>query len=211
MTPATGVASGVAACPFPGETESGDRALVRAIGDVVLVAVVDALGHGPLAAGVAKAAMDALEGASAASVETLVGDCHAALTGSRGAALTLAVFDLPGARLSWLSVGGVHGVLYRGHDDGTVETSHVPAWPGIVGYSLPRARVDRFELSPGDTLVLATDGIDSAFAHHGRAGPPSQAMRREPVQVLADRILAEHLRGHDDALVVVARYLGSDG
>ena len=66
-----------------------------------------------------------------------------------------------------------------------------------MGYSLPSVRPTTTQLSTGDTLVLATDGIASAFASslaHG-IGP----------QELADRILAEHGRGTDDALVVVVR------
>ena len=36
--------------PREGETENGDRAVVVDLGDVTLLAVIDALGHGPVAA-----------------------------------------------------------------------------------------------------------------------------------------------------------------
>jgi hypothetical protein len=54
-------------------------------------------------------------------------------------------------------------------------------------------------VSPGDTLVFATDGISTDF-------------RRElvwslPPQNAAERILARHGKTTDDALVLVARYL----
>jgi hypothetical protein len=50
-------------------------------------------------------------------------------------------------------------------------------------------------------VVAATDGIRSSFV---------DALRREPPQRLADRLLENHRTGHDDALVVVARMAGGD-
>ena len=52
---------------------------------------------------------------------------------------------------------------------------------------------------PGDVMVLATDGIDSGFARAIAQGGAAQDV--------ADRILAEHGKASDDALVVVVRYL----
>jgi hypothetical protein len=56
------------------------------------------------------------------------------------------------------------------------------------------------DLLAGDVMVLATDGIDSGFAQAIAAGGTAQE--------IADRILAEHGKEGDDALVVVVRYLG---
>jgi len=47
---------GVATLALPGETQSGDRHLVKPVGSTVLVAVVDGLGHGAEAATAAQAA-----------------------------------------------------------------------------------------------------------------------------------------------------------
>jgi hypothetical protein len=55
-------------------------------------------------------------------------------------------------------------------------------------------------VAPGDLLLLATDGIRSGFAEGLR-------LDQSPQQ-LADHILARDVKGTDDALVVVARYLG---
>jgi len=54
-------------------------------------------------------------------------------------------------------------------------------------------------ISRGDTLVFVTDGIYSDFVLNLSA--------LEAPQKSADRILAEHRRGNDDALVLVTRYL----
>jgi len=56
-------------------------------------------------------------------------------------------------------------------------------------------------VSPGDTLILATDGV--------RGGYLDLVAVSDPPQQLADQLLAEYGRGTDDALVLVARYLGT--
>jgi len=58
-------------------------------------------------------------------------------------------------------------------------------------------------VAPGDTLVLATDGIQSGFADE-------LAVDASPQQ-LADQILARSGKSTDDALVLVARYVGEAG
>jgi hypothetical protein len=52
----------------------------------------------------------------------------------------------------------------------------------------------------GDTLVLATDGIRASFAE--------ELSLRDPPQQIADHILARFGKDTDDALVLVARFVG---
>jgi hypothetical protein len=52
----------------------------------------------------------------------------------------------------------------------------------------------------GDTIVFATDGLSRDFADGLDLAGPAQRV--------ADRLLAEHGRADDDALVLVARMLG---
>ena len=71
---------------------------------------------------------------------------------------------------------------------------------GVVGHRLPRLLVSTVALTRDDVVVLATDGIRADFADRLTAG--------EPPRALADRILAEYGKESDDALVLVARYMG---
>ena len=80
--------------PKQGEVANGDAALVREEGGHTLVAVVDALGHGPMAAQAAAEAVRCLSSLPlGTSVEPLVEALHAALRGGRGAAVMLGLFD----------------------------------------------------------------------------------------------------------------------
>jgi negative regulator of sigma-B (phosphoserine phosphatase) len=71
---------------------------------------------------------------------------------------------------------------------------------GVAGHELPTVTTATLEVRPGDVLVLATDGIESAFADSLDISGSTQA--------ISDRILAEHGKRTDDALVVAVRYLG---
>jgi hypothetical protein len=71
----------------------------------------------------------------------------------------------------------------------------------LIGYQLPPLRAEVTPVAKGDVLVLATDGVGPDFALEARVPQSSQ--------VIADRILERCSKGSDDALVLVARYLGA--
>jgi serine phosphatase RsbU (regulator of sigma subunit) len=177
-------------------SESGDQYFVTRTADGVLIAVVDGLGHGPEAAAVAKAAIAALEADPARNLPARLAHCHERLRDTRGAVLSLAAFA-PG-RLSWLGVGNVDGVLVRA---GARVAEHLLVRSGVVGCRLPSLEVTRLTVEPGDTLVLATDGVDGQFAQDAAA---SRA------HATAEHLLLKHGKGTDDALVMTVRYLGPD-
>jgi hypothetical protein len=72
---------------------------------------------------------------------------------------------------------------------------------GVVGYELPPLRASVLPIAPGDVVIFATDGIDTYFAKDSPFG-------RRPEEVAND-ILARHAKETDDALVLVARYIGA--
>ena len=193
---------GVAERPLPGEWRSGDRAVLVAFDGGALVAAIDGLGHGSEAADAAETAAAVMTRQPELEPGRLIDACHAALTRSRGAVMTLAWFDLVNGSLSWTGVGNVEGRLVRArrpHPARPAPTEGALTKGGVVGYNLPSIRVTGTDLEHGDVMVLATDGIDSGFAR-AIAAPDS-------AQAIADRILAEHGKPSDDALVVVVRYL----
>jgi phosphoserine phosphatase RsbX len=71
---------------------------------------------------------------------------------------------------------------------------------GIVGHALPRLAPQTVDLARGDLLIFATDGIHRDFA--------DTLIPAGSCRAIADHILQQHALGSDDALVLVARYLG---
>jgi negative regulator of sigma-B (phosphoserine phosphatase) len=190
---------GVAARPFPGEEVSGDLHVARPFPGGILVAVVDGLGHGRGANAAARAAGAVLESHAREPVERIFERCHQELRRTRGVAMSAASLTSRGM-LSWMGVGNVEGLLLRADANGRAARESVVLRGGVVGYRLPTLRASTATLEPGDTLILATDGLRQSFADGLEA--------RGAPQRIADRLLAGYARGNDDALVLVARYLG---
>ena len=188
-----------ATLPLPGESESGDLCLIKRVGKGTLVAVVDGLGHGQEAASAAHAAVAALDRYAREPLIELVRRSHDALTGLRGVVLGLAYLDPHAATMAWLGVGNVGGVLLRA-DVGN-RPSRITLVPnaGFIGAEPAHATTRSVPLALGDTVILYSDGIKDGFAE-------SLVLSNSP-QEIADFVIARHLKGNDDALVLVARYV----
>jgi serine phosphatase RsbU (regulator of sigma subunit) len=192
----------MASSALAGERESGDLHLVRPVESGVLVAVVDGLGHGEEAAAAARLAVGTLDRFAEEPLQEVVRHCHEALIGTRGVVMSLAMFDPAGDTMAWLGIGNVEGlVIHVDWPERSGRTSLVTRG-GIVG-SRGNPSVIRpwvIPVQPGDVLVFATDGVRSGFS--------AVVSSKETPQKSADMILARYGKGTDDALVLVARYLG---
>lgn len=199
MTQGPSVEWGVASAALE-DSHSGDQHFVVEGADSFLAVVIDALGHGPIAERAARVAVTSLEEDPTQPLETLVQRAHAALRGTRGAVLSLA--RIAAGNLTWLGVGNVEGLLLRrapGEGKGKGKgREYLLLRGGVVGYRLPTLRPASLALEPGDTLILATDGIREGFIQYYQSEDTPQAN--------ADRILSQGRRTTDDALVLVARY-----
>ncbi len=181
--------------PLSGETDSGDIAVIESSADVTLVAAIDGLGHGPEAATAARMAAEILEAGVGDDVGALVERCHQALEQTRGASLSLAAIDAGDNTMTWVAIGNVEGRLVERQ---WPSRSIFPA-AGVAGIELPQLRPETLGLRRGSTLIFATDGVQNSYSD-------SLAVSGSPQQV-AERILNQHGRSTDDALVVVVRYL----
>ena len=197
------IAWAVAEAPFPNESQSGDRHVVLPFADGVLIAAIDGAGHGAEAAAAAKAAVATLEAHAYDSPIGLLVRCHEELKGSRGVVMTIAFIDLRARTLTWAGVGNVEAVLFHGSGKYAASPDRVLLRSGVIGYRLPPVRAEVLPLKPFDTLVIVTDGIKPNFADGLSLG--------DDLQKVADGILARHHNPADDALVLVARYLGGEG
>ena len=187
-----------ATLPLPGQTESGDLCLIKRVGKCTLLGVVDGLGHGQEAASAAHAAIGALDRYSKEPLIDLVRRCRDALVGLRGVVLGLAYLDPQAATMAWLGIGNIGGVLLRA-DLGN-RPSRITMVPnaGFIGGEPAHPTVRSVPLALGDTIILYSDGIRDGFAE-------TLVLSKTP-QEIADFVIARHVKGNDDALVLVARY-----
>ncbi|HEY8378580.1 MAG TPA: SpoIIE family protein phosphatase [Nannocystis sp.] len=188
--------------PKAGEQDNGDAVFVRPSDDALTLAVVDGLGHGPMAAAAAAAAVDCLaRQPAAADVEQIMRAIHDVLRGTRGAAMAVCQLRLPtltGARTTWLGPEPLELICCG---VGNVEIRCVGAKlpillsPGVLGARVQSFRVCRGELPRGARLVLFSDGISQ------RA--PLDALRHLDAETLCDTLMREHRKPDDDATVLV--------
>jgi negative regulator of sigma-B (phosphoserine phosphatase) len=192
---------GVASRALAGESVSGDIHVVAPFAAGVLVAAIDGLGHGSEAAHAAATAAATLRKQADRPVSELLLACHQALRRTRGAAISIASFDAARDTMTWTGVGNVDATLVRVSPLARPQREALLLRGGIVGYSLPSARAATLAVAPGDTLILATDGVSGSF----KRGPPPEG----PPPELAAEFLRQHGRDTDDALVLLARYVGA--
>lgn len=192
---------GVASRCRRGEIISGDLAVVAPLPDGALVAAIDGLGHGEHAARAAEAAGDVLRRHPSHDLVRLVGLCHDALHGTRGAAISLAFLSGSKSTLTWLGVGSVEGRVMSAEPSAQRAKSSLALARGVPGHELPALDSATLDIEAGDLLVMATDGVGRAFADVRKlSGSP---------QAIAERIIDTHWKSTDDALVVAVRFLGS--
>lgn len=181
---------------------SGDVQVVAPYDGGALLAVIDGLGHGPEAAFAAETAAAILKSHPEAPIVELLARCHDALRKTRGAVMTLASVDARRSMLTWGGIGNVEAVLLRERPGKGRLQETAPLRGGVVGDRIPPLKVMELPLVYRDLLVLASDGIQSRFMQSvdPQSTPPE----------IVERIFERHARRSDDALVLVARYLGDN-
>jgi negative regulator of sigma-B (phosphoserine phosphatase) len=194
----------VALAAAEGEEVSGDQHVAVRCDGGALVAAIDGLGHGAAAGEAAQIAVRVLTEHCDDPLPGLVERCHAALAETRGVALTLARIDTDAHVLTWLGVGNVEGRLLRDDEDGALHPPPEAAMllGGVVGDQLPPLHAVTLPIDVGDTVMLATDGLDPEIG--------GRRTVRGALAPLADGLLYRHRRGRDDALVLLARLLPSE-
>jgi len=116
--------------------------------------------------------------------------------------MSLASFNGRDNTMTWLGVGNVEAMLLRADAAASPRRENVLLRSGVVGCQLPALRAAIIPVMRGDVLVFATDGIGGHFAE--------EVILSDPPQRIAEHILARCAKGTDDALVLVARYLGRE-
>lgn len=173
--------------PKEGEQLSGDAVVVREKDGTYLLAVIDSLGHGPVASIVADRARAYLETAPLdRDVRYLIDGLHAALRGTRGAA-GMCVLVRKG-RVEGCGIGNVEMRVIK---------NRVPVvlTPGILGVSTLRARIFEGSVSSGARLLLFSDGISPRMDMERAA----KLSAEEACRSLVER----YRRPHDDASLLI--------
>lgn len=166
---------------------------MRWVGDVVLVALVDGLGHGPSAAAIAERAAEALAAASVAEVSPVIASVHQALRQTDGAAVAVAIVDPRDRSFTAAAVGNVRIRLVGSRDQRLAWTE------GTLGATYRTPNPTRGTLD-ADTLLLYSDGISDRFDAKEYPG-----IKTDAPGIAARTVVERFGKDYDDASCIVVR------
>ena len=154
--------------------------------------VIDGLGHGSSAAAAAHLAADSFAGNPFDPPQTQLERAHQALTGSRGAAVACAAWTNRHA-FAYAGIGNIAGQL-AAPDGSRGLVSH----NGTLGYQVRRVQQFEYPVNGDSLLIMHSDGLSARWDLNEQAG-----LRQHHPAVIAATLYRDHMRGKDDATVVV--------
>jgi hypothetical protein len=193
--PAGTLEVGTLQLPKPPEEVCGDAWAVDQGQGQTRILVADGLGHGPVAAEAARAAVRIFRENSRLSLVELIQCIHDALRSTRGAAVAAAEVDLNAQALRFAGVGNIAGTIVAGGASHSLVSHN-----GTVGHQLRKVQQFVYSFPRGALLVLHSDGLVT----HWRLDDYAGLAARHP-SLIAGMLYRDFNRRRDDVTVVVAR------
>jgi anti-sigma regulatory factor (Ser/Thr protein kinase) len=179
----------------PNERVSGDAWVVVEGERGPSIAVIDGLGHGVAAHEASSLGIEICRRHTGAGPQTIMEAMHAGLRATRGAAAAVAEIDLTGRTLRLSGLGNISCSVLTSEG-----SKSLASMSGIVGHEGRRFQEFSAPFPPGATLVMFSDGILSRWRLDQYTG-----LRPRHPALAAGVVFRDHLRGRDDATIVVAR------
>lgn len=154
--------------------------------------VIDGLGHGPSAAAAADLAAGVFISRPFDAPHSQIEHAHQALVGSRGAAVACAAWT-DAHTLRYAGIGNISGRLSAAESSRGLLSHN-----GTLGFQMRRVQEVEYPLSDANFLIMHSDGISARWELNDHPG-----LRQHHPAVVAATLYRDHLRGKDDATVVV--------
>ena len=161
----------------------------------MLAMLADGLGHGPTAADCAARAIEAFLRTRETSPGKIIPDIHAALRGTRGAAVSVARLDPATRHIRFCGVGNVLGVVCS-----LGGSKNFVAMPGIVGHNMAAVREFTYDWPASSVVLVYSDGIGSHWSLDEYEG-----LAYQDPSLISAVIYRDRKRGRDDASVLAIR------
>jgi len=181
--------------PCLGERVNGDTVVIEQRDDILFLAIVDALGHGPQANAVANRAERFLRNGWSSDVLDTMQRLHFALKGTIGAAAGLCVVDRVARDLRYTAVGNTVLRTFGSQATRLISTD------GIIGDRFRTPVVQAAPLHDSGTILLYTDGVSDRFDVEQY---PQIIYHSAPA--IARKIVASFGKPYDDATCLAMRY-----
>ena len=193
--PSTPWTIGAVCLPLPSELACGDAWAAAGRDAELLLMVADGLGHGPEAALASQAAVALADARASFAPEALLQRAHAALRGTRGAALAVACLNLAEGTLRFAGIGNISVSLHAAST-----SRHLVSHNGIVGSNMRKVQEFQMDFGDDDILIMHSDGLATRWDLERYPG----LLRHHP-SLIAAVLYRDHARHRDDVSVVVAQ------
>ena len=180
---------------YPGERRCGDIVAVRSSHDECLYFLADGLGHGVKAAGAATVAKKAFLAAKGDDPAQLLFQVGEALRETRGAVGAVVALDRARGRLRYAAIGNVSTLIVQGK-----KARRLAVRDGLLGGRVTTPHQETLEIDPHAILIMHSDGLNTL-----RSLDTQASLLQRSAPVIAADLLANNLRGRDDASIVVSR------
>lgn len=177
------------------EDECGDNGFILNKEEECFFALIDGLGHGGPAHHAAQLAENYLEANHDLDLKHIMLGLHDALGGSRGAVASLCRLHTGDGKMEYIGVGNITVRVFG------IENVRLTMSDGIIGYSLPTLRKHVFQLTPGDVVMLYSDGIREHFEEYDCPG-----LLVGSAEDISKRAFECFYKGEDDGSCLVVRY-----
>ena len=193
--PSTPWTVGAVCLPLPSEHACGDAWGIACRNAELLLMVADGLGHGPEAARASQAAVALVDAQASFAPEAMLQHAHAALRGTRGAALAVACLNLAEGTLRFAGIGNISVSLHAAST-----SKHLVSHNGIVGSNMRKVQEFQMDFSDDDILIMHSDGLTTRWDLERYPG----LLRHHP-SLIAAVLYRDYARHRDDVSVVVAQ------
>jgi anti-sigma regulatory factor (Ser/Thr protein kinase) len=187
---------GARSTPKAGQEVCGDAWSVHRVHGKLGVALLDGLGHGPLASEASARAVGIFQNFNGDDTPSdVLRRAHEGLKSTRGAVMAVALFDPSTASVAFAGVGNIVGIVVSGE-----VTQHLLSTDGTVGYNMRLVRESTLDWKPGSVLIATTDGLSTRWNLNRHPG----LTQRHP-SLIASVLHRDFARDTDDATVVVVK------
>jgi len=181
--------------PLLSEKECGDTGVILESDNTLFVGLLDALGHGVEAYEVAQKARLFLENNYKENLIELILELHQAILNTRGLVGSLVRLDINSGLLDYVGVGNIVSRRYGSDYYKFVNRD------GIIGYKMPKPRLENLHLKKGDVLLMHTDGIkeNSGITNNDRVFD-------DHAESIAKELVHKFSRQNDDSACFLLKY-----
>lgn len=186
---------GVVNLPKIGQEISGDDWAVVNLANRSLILVADGLGSGLLAAEASREAVRIFRAKAALNPKIIMEMAHAALRGTRGAAVAIAEINRVENSIQYVGIGNISGAIVTGN-----KSQSMVSYNGTVGHQIRKIEGFVYPWSDRSLLIMHSDGLGSQWLLERY---PGLALRHPAV--IAGTLYRDFKRSRDDVTVLVAK------